>query len=101
MDLMEKCNLLENDNDKNIEDESLNDNQDANETKPNVVDNMIENMPQSLLNGTMSNQMTSDESSRRSEWSPESYDSDCNSEQHSLNMEQKFLTEMHAYDEDD
>ena len=79
-DLMEKCKSLENNNDEQTDDESLNDNQDVNETKPNVVENMIENMPQSLLNGMMSDQTSSDESSRRSEWSPETYDSGCNSE---------------------
>ena len=100
-DLVEKCQLLENDDDEQIDDESLNDDQDVNEMKPNIVENVIENVPQSLLNDIMSDQMTSDESRRRSEWSPESYDSDCNLEQHNLNMEHKFLTEIHACDEDD
>ena len=33
-------------------------------------------------------------------WSPGSYDSDCNSEKHRLNMAKMSMHEMHAYDED-
>ena len=99
-DLMNKCKSVNNDDNRQIDVESLNDNEDVNETKHNVVENVIENAPHSFLNETMSDQMSFDENSRRSEQSPKSYDSDCDSEQCSLNMEQKFLTEKHAHDED-
>ena len=79
----------------------LNDDEDENEKTSDSIENAIENVPQSLLNATMSEKKSSDERSRNSEWSPESYDSDCNSEQHSLNMELNFLTEMRAREEDD
>ena len=41
--------------------------------------------------------MVSDECSRLS---PDCYDSDCNLEQHRLNIEKMGLQEMHAYDKD-
>ena len=58
-ELLEKCALLEKDYDEQIDDASLNDNQDVIETLPHV----IANMPQSLVNDIMSEQIFSDESS--------------------------------------